>query len=47
MVGDLLLRGMIAGVLTFCVAKVYGEPQVDWAIAYEERTEAPGGGASG
>lgn len=42
MVGSLLLRGMIAGlvagVLTFGFAKVVGEPQVDLAIAFEEKT---------
>ncbi|KPC52496.1 CbtA family protein [Amantichitinum ursilacus] len=40
MVGQLLLRGMIAGVvaglLTFCFARIAGEPQVDQAIAFEE-----------
>jgi predicted cobalt transporter CbtA len=40
MVRDLLVRGMIAGVvaglLSFGVAKVFGEPQVDHAIAFEE-----------
>jgi hypothetical protein len=45
MVRDLLIRGMIAGVvagsLAFGVAKVFGEPQVDRAIAFEEqRAEA-------
>ncbi|WP_020186316.1 CbtA family protein [Methylopila sp. 73B] len=41
MVGRLLLKGMlaglIAGLLTFCVAKIYGEPWVERAIAYEEQ----------
>jgi predicted cobalt transporter CbtA len=41
MVRDLLIRGMIAGVvaglLAFGVAKVIGEPQVDRAIAFEEQ----------
>ncbi len=40
MVGKLLLRGMlvglIAGILAFAFARVYGEPQVDKAIAFEE-----------
>jgi predicted cobalt transporter CbtA len=40
MVRDLLIRGMIAGVvaglLCFGVAKFFGEPQVDRAIAFEE-----------
>jgi predicted cobalt transporter CbtA len=39
MVGHLLLRGMlvgaIAGLLAFGFAKVFGEPQVDRAIAFE------------
>ncbi|MFT0860621.1 CbtA family protein [Ancylobacter sp. G4_0304] len=39
MVGNLLLRGMIvgvaAGLLAFCFAKVFGEPWVDYAIAFE------------
>ncbi|KAF0813303.1 hypothetical protein IGB42_02232 [Andreprevotia sp. IGB-42] len=41
MVGKLLVRGMIAGVvaglLTFGFARVVGEPQVDHAIAFEEQ----------
>ncbi|HBH40885.1 MAG TPA: hypothetical protein DDW26_03090, partial [Rhizobiales bacterium] len=41
MVRDLLIRGMLAGVvaslLAFGVAKIYGEPQVDRAIAFEGR----------
>lgn len=40
MVGGLLLRGMLAGVLAgllaFGFARVFGEPQVDGAIAFEE-----------
>jgi magnesium-transporting ATPase (P-type) len=49
-VGNLLLRGMIvgviAGLLAFGFARVFGEPQVDRAIAFEEqmaqaRGEAP------
>jgi ABC-type nickel/cobalt efflux system permease component RcnA len=39
MVGHLLLRGMlvgvVAGLLAFGFAKVFGEPQVDRAIAFE------------
>ena len=48
MVRDLLIRGMIAGfvagLLCFGVAKVFGEPEVDRAIAFEEQhaaTEPP------
>lgn len=41
MVGTLLLRGMavglIAGLLAFGFAKIFGEPQVDRAIAFEEQ----------
>jgi hypothetical protein len=41
MVGTLLLRGMvvglIAGFLAFGVAKIFGEPQVDRAIGFEEQ----------
>jgi predicted cobalt transporter CbtA len=44
MVRDLLIRGMIAGavagLLAFGIAKVYGEPQVDHAIAFEEQHSA-------
>lgn len=40
MTGNLLLRGMIAGllagILAFGFAKVFGEPSVDQAIAFEE-----------
>ena len=40
MVGGLLLRGMLAGILAgllaFGFAWVFGEPQVDRAIAFEE-----------
>jgi hypothetical protein len=39
--GQLLMRGMLAGLLAallaFSFAKVYGEPQVDRAIAFEEQ----------
>ena len=41
MVGSLLLRGMlvgvVAGLLAFGFARVFGEPQVDRAIAFEEQ----------
>jgi predicted cobalt transporter CbtA len=41
MVRELLIRGMlagfVAGLLAFGVAKVFGEPQVDRAIAFEEK----------
>jgi len=41
MVRDLLIRGMIAGavagLLAFGVAKVFGEPQIDSAIAFEQQ----------
>ena len=47
--GNLLLRGMIAGLiaslLAFGFAKVYGEPQVDRAIAFEEQQSHAGGAA--
>jgi hypothetical protein len=41
MVGNLLLRGMLvgvlAGLLAFGFARIFGEPQVDRAIAFEEQ----------
>jgi Probable cobalt transporter subunit (CbtA) len=41
MVGNLVLRGMLvgvlAGLLTFGFARIFGEPQVDRAIAFEEQ----------
>jgi predicted cobalt transporter CbtA len=44
MVRDLLIRGMIAGLvaglLCFGVGKIFGEPQVDRAIAFEEQHAA-------
>ncbi|MDQ0321532.1 hypothetical protein QO002_003670 [Pararhizobium capsulatum DSM 1112] len=44
MTGSLLVRGMIAGLiaglLAFGFARVFGEPQVDLAIAFEERMAA-------
>jgi hypothetical protein len=49
MVGKLLLRGMlvglVAGILAFAFARVYGEPQVDKAIAYEEQQAQAAGEA--
>jgi hypothetical protein len=49
MVGSLLLRGMlvgvVAGLLAFGFAKVFGEPQVDRAIAFEEELTAAKGEA--
>jgi predicted cobalt transporter CbtA len=49
MVGNLLLRGMlvgiVAGLLAFGFAKVFGEPQVDRAIAFEEEMIAAKGEA--
>ena len=52
MVRGLLIRGMLvglaAGVLAFFFAKVFGEPQVDKAIAFEAAHEpAVGRGAAG
>lgn len=40
-----LLAGLIAGVVTFGVAAVVGEPSVDAAIAIEEAAGAPAAGA--
>jgi predicted cobalt transporter CbtA len=44
-VRGLLIRGMLAGlaagVLMFVFAKIFGEPQVDKAIAFEEATSPP------
>jgi hypothetical protein len=41
MVGNLLLRGMLvgvfAGLLAFGFARIFGEPQVDRAIAFEDQ----------
>ena len=49
MVGKLLMRGMLAGIvaglLTFGFARIVGEPQVDQAISFEEKTEAANGEA--
>jgi predicted cobalt transporter CbtA len=50
MVGNLLLRGMfaglIAGVLVFAFAHTFGEPLVDQAIAFEEATAQAAGEAA-
>lgn len=50
MTGKLLLRGMLAGVagglLAFLFARVWGEPLVDFAIAFEERAAAAAGEAA-
>jgi hypothetical protein len=44
MVGSLLVRGMlvgiVAGLLAFGFLKIYGEPQVDIAVAFETQAEA-------
>jgi len=49
MVGKLLLRGMlvglVAGLIAFAFARVYGEPQVDKAIAFEEQQAQAAGEA--
>ncbi|WP_315925588.1 CbtA family protein [Mesorhizobium sp. SP-1A] len=49
MVGRLLLRGMLvgllAGLLAFAFARVYGEPPVDKAIAFEEQMAQAAGEA--
>lgn len=51
MVGNLLLRGMLvgifAGILAFGFARIYGEPQVDRAIAFEDQTAQAAGEAPG
>lgn len=45
MVGHLLLRGMVvglvAGLLAFGFAKIFGEPQIDYAIGFEEHSHSP------
>lgn len=47
MIASYLMRGMLAGVvaglLTFGFAKVFGEPQVDQAISFEEQLNGAGG----
>ncbi|MGF6259812.1 putative cobalt transporter CbtA [Paraburkholderia youngii] len=49
MVGKLLVRGMLAGIvaglLTFAFARIVGEPQVDQAISFEEKAAAASGEA--
>ena len=49
MVGKLLVRGMLAGIvaglLTFAFARVAGEPMVDSAISFEEKMSAARGEA--
>jgi hypothetical protein len=49
MVGKLLVRGMLAGIaaglLTFAFARLVGEPQVNQAIAFEEKADAAKGEA--
>jgi len=43
MVRALLIRGMLVGlaggILAFCFAKIFGEPQVDLAIAFESKMD--------
>ena len=50
MVGHLLLRGMlvgvVAGLLAFGFARIFGEPQIDRAIAFEEQMSKPKGEAA-
>jgi hypothetical protein len=50
MTGKLLLRGMIAGVvgglMAFLFARLYGEPLVDVAIAFEEQASRAAGEAT-
>ncbi|MES2308764.1 MAG: CbtA family protein [Verrucomicrobiota bacterium] len=42
MITNFLVRGMLVGVLAglfaFGFAKVFGEPQIDWAIGFEEKS---------
>lgn len=51
MVGNLLIRGMLVGILAglfaFGFARIFGEPQVDRAIAYEEQMAAAEAATSG
>jgi len=51
MVRSLLVRGMLvgvaAGLLTFVFLKIYGEPQVDIAVAFEAQMEAAKAAAAG
>jgi len=50
MVGRLLLRGMLvgvlAGLLVFTLARIFGEPLVDHAIAFEEQMSQAAGEAA-
>ena len=51
MVRSLLVRGMlvgiVAGLLSFVFLKIYGEPQVDIAVAFETQMEAAKAAAAG
>jgi Probable cobalt transporter subunit (CbtA) len=51
MVRSLLVRGMlvgiVAGLLSFVFLKIYGEPQVDIAVAFESQVEATKAAAAG
>ena len=51
MVANLLVRGMlvglVAGIIAFAFARTFGEPQVDWAIAFEESRSAAEAAAAG
>jgi hypothetical protein len=51
MVRSLLVRGMlvgiVAGLLSFAFLKIYGEPQVNISIAFEEQMEAAKAAAAG
>ena len=51
MVRSLLVRGMlvgiVAGMLSFVFLKIYGEPQVDVAVAFEAQVEAAKAAAAG
>ena len=51
MVRSLLVRGMlvgiVAGLLSFVFLKIYGEPQVDVAVAFEGQMEATKAAAAG
>ncbi|WP_293865872.1 CbtA family protein [uncultured Alsobacter sp.] len=51
MVGTLLLRGMLCGALAGVVATnfawIFGEPTIDWAIAFEEHAAKMAGEAQG
>lgn len=51
MVRSLLVRGMLvgilAGLLSFVFLKIYGEPQVDIAVAFETQVEAAKAAAAG